>query len=402
VVAMLGCTAAIAAVEPAEIPVTIGNVDLVSPGGAQLLDGALTLHPKALAGAGWDSNPEFTNTSNGSPFLRLGAGLDAGLKLDALRQITLRSEYLRQDYDPSIQAPTVTYLAELRAAQDGRDLDADLGLSVRRIDDRLPDLNERISRVVASGDAGATRHWSSVQGGLRLGYERTSYLEDSSTFTAADRDNRLATVTGSLRYPDRDDPAGILLVDVDQRHFDTNIAYNDATGTSLLVGIAGSSSDRLRYQILAGPQLHNYSDNFRGDPAYNDSRVATVRIDGNATWQWSNASSLRLGLVNKLDDGTQANAVRALHTTAELRTRLAARLRTAATANWDRSVASGAPAGAQLDRRWTTALRLTLTWEVQRNLVIEAAVQTTRSRSDTTPSADYDRLTAGVVMAVAL
>jgi hypothetical protein len=329
-------------------------------------DHAVELHPKAMAGLGWESNP--LADAAGSPadaFARLIAGCDLrlaagdGSRLEAAAEIDARRW---------LGTPQLDFVGG-----GGR-----IAWTTRRPDRwwRAGAACERDSSTLAA--SAATVAWNRWQAGAAAGGDGrgwawdgslvgtlTDYREDAADFIADDHDNRrldlalagrrlgwgggelgVAGGAGAVAYPHGDD-------------------FNDGRGAWLTGRWRHLAADRAWLTAEAGAEGWRFADRTAGDPANDDAAVWVPRAGLRFTWNPEPLSGLDAGLASRLEEGSDANAARVL--AADLAGRLRLRDRTAAYVQLvlARRADTGARPGQAAELRINRAGELGLVYELR-------------------------------------
>jgi hypothetical protein len=362
---------------PDPAPVAVGGSGTLALGveapfvllpGAELAGGdhAVEIHPKALLGLSWESNP--LAAEGGSPgdlSCRLIAGADLRLITGDSSRLELSAE---ADGRRWLDTPGLDFLGGSgRVAWTTRRPEWwwRAGASVER----------DFSALAASA---VTVPWNRWQAGLAGGRETrgwgwrgsftgtlTDYRQDTAGFTADDQDNRRTELTlGGHRLGWGSSELGLAggAGSVTYPHGD---AFNAGRGAWLAGRWRHAAADRTWLTLEAGGEGWRFADDTAGLPANDDAAVLMPRTSLRLEWQPEPLSGLGVGLASRFEEGAEANAARVLAAGCDGRLRLHDRTSAYALASFARRADTGARPGQAAELRRNLAGEVGLVHELR-------------------------------------
>jgi hypothetical protein len=266
---------------------------------------AIEVHPKAMLGAGWNSNPLWLSDSgSGDAFLRASAGLEArSLVSDRLR-------FEAEGVADAVQyqdTPGRSYVGgegRVRAIR-ADDISA-IGLDAHWTRDSEPiaPLPEQVRRELWGIGARGSFESGRVRLTGQIAADWTNYLEDAPYFSRDERDARhiagqaegdLLGGSGSL--------IGVVLEGATAAYRDTSTAnpYEQLTAQARWQHPLG---DRMQLDLRLGGSLRQHDDDTAGLASNDDRTVAEPVGSLGLQWSWESGSWLTARLAHRLTDGT--------------------------------------------------------------------------------------------------
>lgn len=355
----------------------------VRPGGnLAYLDDRLVVHPKALLGAGADSNVRASPSGDGDVFGVAIAGVDARLQLTARDRVRLDGELVSQRYLREGDARVLGGGANAVATHVAELWRLDVSAGARRIDEPVVLTAEPVTRDEADAGVRLLLAGRVTSATLTVAADTVDWREGSRSFDAEERDARGARAAlGAQREFGR---AAAIRVDaaLDRREYPHPGRYQDSTGWQAGIGGRLATGRRSGASAGVGWIRRVYADDFAGDPAYDDAVVSAPSGQVGWSWEWEKRSFVTVGLTRTLYDGVDANATHVTEGQAKLRVRLA----------WESSVEfglrhrwlsdSGTAAGRSDHRRTITDLGVALEHVVTTGVVVRWLNQAMFRRSN--------------------
>jgi len=384
-------------------PVLVKDLEVAPRANLTFDDGTLSLHPKAMLGAGFNSNifAEADGAENDDMYVRGLAGLLADWRLDPHRSLKLNGElealnYLDSDNDQgNLVGGLLT--GDFRYYQTGTDVRVHGGYA--RFDDPLIQSGEQILRQNIDGAVQVTLQGTTVRTVLDVGAVATDYLDDGIDFTEDSRDSTAYRAFGRVGWTSARDTFYYALLGVDFNDYWDNIQYNDSTGVTAGVGAQVRLGERSVMTAEGGVTYRMYDDNFGGVAANDDEEVYAPYVSVAARWPWESGSHAGLKLFSRVDESLTSNAAWIYGLQVEGRYRLLAHSALIGSMAGYHSEDSGQGAGTPTEERDTLEAVLGVEHEITKGLVGRLKGSYTDSSAEL--SNDYSRYIIAVDFAVA-
>lgn len=292
-------------------------------------NGTLRVHPKALLGAGFNSNifAEADGNENDGLYLRALAGLEADWRLNPHNKLNLNGEFEGLTYTDRDNDEGDLLGGKFDADWHWRESrnDARIHGGYARYDDPLIQTGEQILRQDITGSALVTMQGATIRTVVDVGITALDYLEDGSGFTEKSRDNTVYHLTGRVGVTTARDTFYYGLVGVDRIDYWDNLQYNDSNGITVGVGTQVRLGERAVLTAEGGVTYRVYDDNFGGVSNYDDENVLAPYLSIAARWPWESGSQVGLNVFSRIDESLTANAAWVYGATLDGRYRLLAR-----------------------------------------------------------------------------
>lgn len=402
-VALLAAIACTSLVTAEETTVLVKDLEVAPRANLTLDDGTLSLHPKAMLGAGFNSNifAEDDGAENDDMYVRGLVGVVADWRLDEHQMLTLNGElealsYLDSDNeDGNLVGGRLA--GDYRWNQPGSDVRVHAGYA--RFDDPLVQTGEQILRQNIDGSVQVALQGATVRTVIIAGAIATDYLDDGIDFTDESRDNSAYRATGRVGWTSARETFYYALIGVDFNDYWKNIQYNDSTGVTAGVGAQVRLGERSTLTAEGGVTYRMYDDNFGGITAYDDEEVYAPYASVAARWPWESGSHAGLKVFSRLDESVTANAAWIYGLQVDGRYRLLARSGLIGSLAGYHSEDSGELSGASTEERDTLEAMLGVEHEITKGLVGRLKASYTDSTAEV--SNDYSRYIIAVDFAVA-
>ena len=292
-------------------PVQVKDIAVTPRANLTADDGTLTLHPKALLGAGYNSNiyAEEDNENDDS-YLHYLAGLQADWRLSPHHSVALNGEFEGVNYSKSSSENADLVGGLLGGDYRWREANnnAHIHAGYARFDDPLIESGEQILRQNIDGLAALTLQGAEVRTVVDFTATALDYLEDGTGFTAESRDNTVFRLTGRMGTTTARETFYYALLSGDVTDYKENIQFNDSTGITAGLGAQVRLGERSTLSAEGGIAYRSYADNFGGLNANDDKNVYAPYISIAARWPWENGSQVGLNIFSRIDESITANA----------------------------------------------------------------------------------------------
>lgn len=400
--AAIACTSSLIAAEEGA-PVLVKDLEVAPRANLTLDDDTLRLNPKAMLGAGFNSNifAEDSGDENDGVYARGLVGLLANWRLDPHQSLTVNGELEALNYldSENEEGDLVGGLltGDFRLNQTGTDVRVHVGYA--RFDDPLIQTGEQILRQNIDGSLQVTLQGATVRTIINAGAVATDYLDDGIDFTDESRDNTAYRATGRVGWTSARETFYYALLGVDFNDYWDNIQYNDSTGLTAGVGAQVRLGERSVLTAEGGVTYRMYDDNYGGISAYDDEEIYAPYVSVAAKWPWESGSHLGLKVFSRLDESVTSNAAWIYGLQLDGRYRLLAHSALIGSVAGYHSEDSGQITGVDAEQRDTLEGALGVEHEITKGLVGRLKASYTDSTADL--SNDYNRYIIAVDFAVA-
>lgn len=398
----IACASSVVAAE-SDNPVRVKDLEVVPRANLTADDGTLRLHPKALLGAGFNSNifAEADGEENDDFYVRGLAGLVADWRLGPHQQLTLDGElealtYLDSDNEDGDLVGGLL-AGDYRWHQTGTDVRVHAGYA--RFDDPLIQSGEQILRQTIDGSAMVTLQGTTVRTVIEAGATATDYLDDGLGFTDESRDSTLYRVIGRVGWTTARETFYYALLGIDFNDYWDNVQYNDSTGITAGVGAQVRLGERSVLTAEGGVTYRMYEDTYGGIDAYDDEDYYAPYVSVAALWPWESGSHLGLKLFSRVDESLTANAAWIYGLQVDGRYRLLAHSALIGSAAGYHSEDSGEGVGVPTEERDTVEAMVGVEHEIAKGVV--GRLKGTYTDSDAEISNDFSRYIVALDFAVA-
>lgn len=284
--------AALDALPGEEDVVAIRGFELRSLANLDAGPGRIDLHPKAMLGALWESNPRSSPGQGAADTaLRATAGLELRTWLGDRTTLGADAVFDAVRYRRTSEKSVTGGEAGLAARTIGEDWSSEVRVRWRRDAEPLSPLPEQVRRDRLEGRVSVAAESRDWRGDLSASLSRLDYLEAAPTFGADQRDTGTAAATAGLhRLAARGSMIGVL---ADAAAIDRN-ADGDAWQTGLLGHWQHPLGERSGLDLRAGAALRGHGG---GTTAAAAGRIGL-------SWSWESGSWLIARLERSLQDGT--------------------------------------------------------------------------------------------------
>lgn len=387
-------------VDDAPGTVTVGGFRLRPMGNLRFHEGRTELHPKAMAGIGYDSNVfAVERDETEDEFAELIAGAEGRYLGFERALITWDVELVGRTYDDVGSRDLLGGHAAARWERDATpEVDWSAEARYERVDDPLIDTGAQVERSRLDVDGAWTRTGLANRLELAAGYTMIEHHEGGRTFGAEERDSnegRLWLTYGRRRAEHSELLAEATLA---ARAYEEEDPYQDFVAASFEAGWRGIVGTRVRIHALAGVAARVHDDDFAGDPAFDDETVVAPIGSLLVRWPYEAGSHLEFHGEHRLDDATSANAALVASGAARLRHRLRDRFALLAEAGLLHLRFSGSAAGAEDEERTTVRLGGGLEYFLRDGVGLRGTVTWDDSESET--AQDYRRLIARLQLGI--
>lgn len=294
-----------AAVEDRREPVRVAGFPLPPLAHLTWADDRLELHPKALLGAGWDSNVYGRSADERSDIhLRQLAGVETRWHAGRMHEVLVDLELDRRDYLGENDLDLTGGRAEAAWRREASRSTMGARVGYARDDTPLVESGELIARdeAVAALDGGWSAAAMRYAGSASV--TRLDYRRDSRFFTADQRDALRPAVTVRLGYVDARESELYGSLRLDRIAYSTNERYQDSDGVRIVAGYRGRLAVRSRFSIEAGLDHRRYRANAIAD----DSAVTRPGFEATVRWPWEEGSEVGLRVYSEVQDGIAGGA----------------------------------------------------------------------------------------------
>ena len=292
-------------------PVQVKDIAVTPRANLTADDGTLTVHPKALLGAGYNSNiyAEEDN-ENDDIYVHYLAGLQADWRLSPHHSLALNGELEGMNYSKSSSENADLVGGLLGGDYRWREANnnAHIHGGYARFDDPLIETGEQILRQNIDGLAAITLQGAEVRTVVDFGATALDYLEDGIGFTADSRDNTVFRLTGRMGRTTARETFYYLMLSGDVTDYKQNTQFNDSTGITAGLGAQVRLGERSTLSAEGGVAYRAYDDNFGGLNANDDKNVYAPYISIAARWPWESGSQVGLNIFSRIDESITANA----------------------------------------------------------------------------------------------
>jgi hypothetical protein len=284
---------------------------MVQPiGNFSLDDGLIVLHPKVLAGLGYDSNVYATEYNQSSDiYFRGMIGIYAKYIPNRELSLSFDGEYERQLFrvDKDFDATIGRAIIAIAGSGPGYIYNANMGFV--RLDDPLFDTGERALHEVMTIHVGFNQDDAVRRQDFSIDGQRQEYLQDTPFFERKELDSNSATAMvheGILPLPDEEWYVGgsIGINRYDEDFFNNSIRMTSFIGWDMALG------SRSRANIAIGASWWRFDDNFAHDPNYDDRDVFDPYADASLHWSWVEGDEVHASLYSNILDSLTSNAYR--------------------------------------------------------------------------------------------
>lgn len=398
----IACTSSVMAAEEGAA-VLVKDLEVAPRANLTLDDGTLRLNPKAMLGAGFNSNifAEEDGEENDDGYVRGLVGLLANWRIDEHRSLKLNGElealgYLDSDNDDgNLVGGLLT--GDFRWYQPGTDVRVHGGYA--RFDDPLIQTGEQILRQNIDASVQVALQGATVRTVINAGVMATDYLDDAIDFTEESRDNTVYDVTGRMGWTSARETFYYALLGIDFNDYWENTQYNDSVGVTAGLGAQVRLGERSVLTAEGGVTYRMYDDNYAGVSAYDDEEVYAPYASVAARWPWESGSFAGLKLFSRLDDSVTANAAWVYGLQVDGRYRLLAHSALIGSVAGYHSEDSGELPGVEAEERDTLEAVLGVEHEITKGLV--GRLKGTYTDSTAEVSNDFSRYIIAVDFAVA-
>ena len=309
VLAMVAVSGSALAVDEAET-VTIRDFALTPMGHLTSRDNRLLIHPKAMIGAGYNSNIEASSSAEvADTYGEAVAGVEARYRIGDSQQVALDVEGETRVYRDETDNDLVGGRARGRyEIEDSGGMAYQALGGYARYDDPLIESGEQITRGV--GSLGALAEWRGLRTRLALrgDWQNENFFEGAAGFGEDERDSD--TLRASLtagQSPAEEAEVFARLVGDTQVYAEDGGRFQDSTGLAGLIGWRGLVATRISLLVEAGVERRTYAGSFANDPSYDDELTAPI---GSAVlrWAWEAGSHIGARAYRSIISSITANA----------------------------------------------------------------------------------------------
>jgi hypothetical protein len=364
-------------------------------------DGTWTIHPKALAGVGYNTNiyAEENDPHKGA-YYRALAGVVTAYRLNEANKLSFDGELETDRYFDSKNSGG--NLGGGRAALDylwrQQNDDVALHAGFSRYNDPLVETGEQILNQVYN--LGAFGTFNGARGRLVTGatFTRTDYLEDAAGFSKSSRDNDDIQVSARVGCIRGREAFYYVLARYERIQYDENTQFNNGSGYTVGLGDQTPVGERSTLLLEGGATYRTYDHEFAGSSTYDDKSVVAPYLNALLTWPWEEGSRLAVGAFSRLDASLTANAAWVYGASVDARYRLLANAALFGGVSLYHSKDDGHAAGFETEERTTEELEAGVEYELRRGVAARLKGDYTHSNSKTENS--FNRFIAAFDIAV--
>ena len=381
--------------------VTIRDFTLTPMGHLTYRDNRLLIHPKAMIGAGYNSNIEASSSDQVSDaYGEAVAGIEARYLIGDSQQVTLDVEGEGRGYHEQSERDLVGGRARGRY-----EIEDSHGMSYRalggyaRYDDPLVESGEQITR--GTGSLGALAEWRGLRTRISVSgdWQNENFFESGSRFGEDERDNDILRVSlAAGQSPAEGAELFVRVVGDSQDFVEGESRYQDSTGIAGLVGWRGLVATRITLLAEAGIERRTYAGAFANDPAYDDE-VTTPIGSAVLRWTWEAGSHIGARAYRSVISSISANAATLTGLDGDVRYRLREKAALIAGGKVYLIEQSGAASGELSEERGTGQVWAGAEYFIRDGVGVRLVGRYEASESRT--ANDYERLSALVSLGFA-
>ncbi len=369
--------------------VSVGGFSIVPMGNLVHAHDCGELHPKAMLGAGWNSNVHGTESDPVDDYyLRSLAGLEYLFRPAQDHLLVANVEIDRRDQLKEDDRDLTGGIASLRWLREGPRLSTDLRAGYGINDDPLLETGEPVTNDEAIVAGSASWLGAVSRTTVSFNAKRVDYTEDSRFFDKDQRDyQRYGPVFefARLRAVDSD---LFVRVRVDRIDYDVQERYADSLGVNASAGFRNRFGTRSSIEMSAGVDHRRY------EAAVGKEARAITRpaADATLTWSWKAGSELSASAFSGIQDAVAGSGSWMYGGSVEVRYRLLLNTLVRAQVGYTRILGDDRiPGGVDQDRQVRYG-EIGSAYFFGDGLAIRALVAYAESDSDI--GQDYDRVRA--------
>jgi hypothetical protein len=400
----LACMAPVFAAQTESETVTVPVKDINVRPMANLAsdDDTFTIHPKVLVGVGYNTNVYAEPVDENQGFYYRGlAGVLLGLRLNEHSRLAFDGEaeglaYLKEENDQANLAGGRASLDYLW--QESRN-SARVHAGYARFDDPLIQTGQQVLRETYDGYASLNLTGTVARNVIKVGGQRTDYLENALGFTEDSRDNNTFSVTLRSGCTHARDSFYYVLLGYENTSYDENTQFNDFAGYTAGLGGQVRLGERATATVEAGATYRVYANDYGGSAAYDDETVVAPYASLAIVVPWEEGSHFGAQAFSRLDESLTANAAWIYGVGVDARYRLALNAGLFGALMEYQSKDSGHGPGIAAEERLTTEAVIGVDYELCRGLTGRLKVNYTESDSEL--NNDFTRIIVAVDLAAA-
>jgi hypothetical protein len=295
--------------------IAVGGFAIEPMGHLTSPDGAVTVHPKALLGGGYNSNVYATeHHRHDAGFISGIAGVDVDWAITERDRLLGDAEYVGQAYYHNASRNLQGGAGTARYLHAAEDWDGHAQASYARTNDPFISTGEQIKHDDIGAEVGGDYRWSEENAALALTYASRNYLEDSLTFSKDDRDYRDTGANGRFGHELGDESEVYIKAAWDYRNYVKNTTpsgtrgFNDSVGVLAMLGWKSKLWTRSAVLAELGAIYRTYRYDFARNAAYNDQNVLAPAANAAFLWNFEPGSYVAARLYSTIEDSVSANA----------------------------------------------------------------------------------------------
>ncbi len=364
-------------------------------------EGLIQLHPKLMIGAGYDSNV-FAASSGASSdeYLNTVAGVQGQVEFSETSRAYTDTEVEARDFRKEHTRAALVGRAYAQFEQDianGSQIQA-TGSYVRS-DDPLIESGYEVDHGEVVGGAQYSYEGIASRVTVRADYENARFYTGDAFFTPHSRDYDIYRGTVLYGFRKGEYSEFIIRLSVDTIRYLNHDAFQGGDGVSAIAGWRGAAAPKVAATLGVGIEARRFTNDFAGDPAYMDKRVARPVGLASLKWDLEEGSFLALRSFSELVPSEISNAMWYYGISTDLRYRLMINAAAIGSIQLSHSRESGAATGMQVEQRDDRSVSGGLEYFLREGVGTRVVVEYDNSRSHDYNS--FTRWTARLEMAVA-
>ena len=372
--------------------VTIRDFTLVPLGNLAYRHNRLVMHPKAMIGAGYNSNVYATPDDEiADTYGEAIAGIEASYQIGVSQRVDVDVEGEGRAYLEETSRDLVGGRARARyELEDSQGMTYQASAGYARYDDPLIESGQQITR--GAGSMGAMAGWQGSRNRLSLRgeWQNENFFEAGPGFGEDERDSD--TVRTALVYGHGTGEEGEIFAKImadTHRYAEYSDQFQDSTGVAGLVGWQLTVATRIAMHVEAGVEHRAYDEISSDDPAYADDITAVIGA-ASLRWNWEAGSYVDVRAYRSITSSVSSNAAFLTGVDGDLRYRLREKTALVSGGKVYLLEQSGAATGQVVEKRGTGQARAGVEYLVRDGVGFRlvGTYEISKSRTEN----DYDRV----------
>lgn len=395
VLGLIALAGTVAAADGSEDTVTIRDFTIVPMGNLSFHQDRVVVHPKAMVGAGYNSNVYAApDNETADTYGEVVAGVETRYLIGDSQKLMLDLEGEGRGYHDETSRNLIGGRARGRYdIEDSQGMKYQVLGAYARYDDPLIETGQQIDR--GASNLGGVAEWQGARNRLALRgeWQNENFFEAGTGFGEDERDSDTVrgTLTYGYGYAEDAEVFARLVVDA-LTYAEHGARFQDSTGTAGLLGWRGVIATRISAIVEGGIQHRSYDDDFNRDPAFDDETVLRPIGSASMRWNWEQGSHIGVRASSTVDKSISSNAAYVTSGEVDVRYRLLEKAALIGSGQVSLLEQSGAAAGREIEKRGTIQVRAGGEYFLRDGLGLRLVGTYEDSMSKT--ANDYDRLGA--------